>query len=185
MPRSIIRIAIVILCYLNTDLVLANALVSENSFENWTVRCESAGSGQQTDCILLQNMVLKTGGEPILEFAVGYAPEDGVPTVILSLPLGISLPPGISIQIDEGDTTSFPIERCEPDGCRAGMKLREATIEQLKRADHLNITFHDNQRQPISVRLSLDGFAAGFKTLSVGTQRRRFRGGLQGPARLK
>ena len=169
MQKLIAHLAIVIFCCLGSGVLSAENIVSENSFGNWTVRCESNQKESDTDCIILQSIVLKTGGDPILEFAVGYAPEDGVPTVIISLPLGISLPPGITIQIDDGDVASFPIERCEPNGCRAGMKLREATLAQLKTSVQVNITFHDNQRQPVSVPLLLEGFAEGFKTLSVRT----------------
>ena len=74
--------------------------------------------------------------------------------------------PGVSIQNDDGNKANFPVERCEPDGCRAGMKLRDATIEQLIAGNRLTITFHDGERQPITVPLSLDGFGESYRDLS-------------------
>ena len=144
----------------------SHSAVTETTHGSWTVRCDSPDESEEHECIMFQNLVLKTGGQPVLHFAIGIAPADNTPTVILSLPLGISLPPGISIQIDDGNKANFPVERCEPDGCRAGMKLRDATIEQLIAGNRLTITFHDGERQPITVPLSLDGFGESYRDLS-------------------
>jgi invasion protein IalB len=161
--------------YLVTAAVLAfaagaDAGITQNMHGSWTVRCEFPDEGDTHDCIMFQNLVLKTGGQPVLHFAVGIAPDDQTPTVIVSLPLGISLPPGITIQIDDGKKANFPVERCQPEGCRAGMKLREATIDQLTAGTQLTITFHDGERKPITVPLSLDGFAESFQALKEGNR---------------
>ena len=139
--------------------------ISESHHGFWTLRCEATGENLTPGCIMFQNLVLKTGGQPVLQFAIGIKPGGGPPTVLLSLPLGIALPPGVTIRIDDGKAANFPVERCEPDGCQAGMKLRDATIDQLRRGHSLEITFFDGQRQPIRMPLSLDGFSSGFEAL--------------------
>lgn len=156
-------------------LVLALALLSgvlpaapaEQTFGAWTLRCEGLPDASGRECIMFQNLVLRTGGQTVLQFAVGLAPTDGTPTVVLSLPLGIALPPGVTIRIDEGKEAKFPVERCEPDGCRAGMKLRPATVSQLGAGQKLTITFFDGERQPIAMPLSLDGFNAAYHALEA------------------
>ena len=114
---------------------------------------------------MVQNLLLKAGGQPVLQFSIGMAPGDGTPTALISLPLGISLPPGISLRIDEGDTANFPVERCEPDGCQAGMHLRKETIQRLAAGMQMEITFYDGERQPITMPLSLQGFGTAFKAM--------------------
>ena len=141
--------------------------VSEDTFEAWTLRCERPEKNAVRSCIMLQNLVLQAGGHTILQFSIGIPPNEKTPTVLISLPLGISLPPGISIRIDDGDTRNFPVERCEPDGCRAGLKLRAQTVEQLRRGAQLEITFFDNQRQPITMPLSLTGFSSAYAALEA------------------
>ncbi len=136
---------------------------TQRIFGSWTLRC---ASDTQSGCMMFQNLVLKTGGQPVLQFGIGIAPDDGVPTVLVSLPLGIALPPGIAIRIDQGTPATFPVERCEPDGCRAGMKLRDSTIKQLSQGQQLHVTFHDGARKPINVLLSLDGFSAAYQALA-------------------
>ena len=140
---------------------------TEQIFGSWTLRCSATASAGETqrECMMFQNLVLKTGGQPVLQFGIGMAPPDNLPTVLVSLPLGISLPPGITIQIDSGSPATFPVERCEPDGCRAGIKLRDATVQQLSQGKQLHVTFYDGARKPLKVPLSLDGFGAAFKAL--------------------
>lgn len=139
--------------------------VSEDAYGSWTLRCEDARESRSQACIMFQNLVLRAGGQPVLQFAIGIAPDADTPTVLLSLPLGIALPPGVTMQIDERAPATFPVERCEPDGCRAGMRLRSVTVAQLSAGRQLTITFYDGERQPIRVPLSLDGFDAAFAAL--------------------
>ena len=103
----------------------------EAAYGAWTVRCEQADGDAAPECIMQQNLVLRTGGQPVLQFTLGLAPNDAQPTVLLKLPLGIYLPPGITLRIDAGPPATFPVERCDPDGCQAVMKMRPATLAAL------------------------------------------------------
>ena len=140
---------------------------TQQIFGSWTLRCSAAAGAVKRDCMMFQNLVLKTGGQPVLQFGIGMTPAGSPPTVLVSLPLGIALPPGITIQIDDSTPATFPVERCEPDGCRAGMKLRENTVNQLAQGRQLHVTFYDGARNPLKVSLSLDGFAAAYQALAA------------------
>jgi len=152
-------------------LALSDALdtaqaTDETAYGAWTVRCEEVDSDGQPDCIMYQNLVMRTGGQPVLQISVGFAPPDNQPTVVLNLPLGIYLPPGIGIRIDDTPPARFPVERCDPDGCQAVMKLRDTTVAQLRGGRKLEIEFHDGERQPLEMPLSLDGFGAAFDAVA-------------------
>lgn len=134
-------------------------------FGNWTAKCEASRGKVQGGCFIYQNLVLREGGQRVLQFAVGYVATTDAPIALLSLPLGISLPPGVSIRIGDAPPTRVIVERCEPNGCRAGLKLSEALLQQLRAGTQLTVTFHDAERRPIEVPLSLDGFDAGLKAL--------------------
>jgi invasion protein IalB len=139
----------------------------ESEFGAWTLRCEQADADAASECILQQYLVLRTGGQPVLQFTLGLAPDDGQPTVLLKLPLGIYLPPGITLRIDDGAPATFPVERCDPDGCQAVMKLREATLANLRAGRRFTITFHDAERRALDMPLSLDGFGAAYDALQA------------------
>ncbi len=135
------------------------------NYGNWTAKCEEPHEDRQGGCFIFQNLVLREGGQRVLQVAIGYVPKTTEPIALISLPLGISLPPGVSIELANGQPIRFPVERCEPNGCRAGLKLKEDFLAALRHAETLTVRFHDAQRQPIEVPLSLSGFAAGLEAL--------------------
>jgi len=139
--------------------------VNGKSYENWTVRCEMPKGSKQEQCFIFQNLVLKKGGQRVLHVAIGYIKGRPDPVALITMPLGISLPPGGSIVIDDGDPIRFQIERCEPAGCRAGMTLKDKLLTAFKKGIKATVTFMDASRRPINVPLSLKGFTAGLKAL--------------------
>ncbi len=110
--------------------------------------------------------MLREGGQRVLQIAIGYVPNSKEPIALLSLPLGISLPPGVSIEIKPQAPLRFPVERCEPTGCRAGLKLKRAFVNELAKSEQMTVRFHDAQRLPIEVPLSLKGLAEGLEDLA-------------------
>ena len=143
----------------------ADAIKDGDSFGNWLVRCGPQENGPEKGCFLFQNVVLKEGGQRVLQVAVGFVGEAPEPIALLSLPLGISLPPGAKMSIDGEKQYQLQIERCEVNGCRAGLKLPQNLIERFQLGSSLSVQFHDAQRRPIEVPLSLDGFREGYQAL--------------------
>ncbi len=82
-----------------------------DAFGSWRVSCETAADSHRRGCFIVQNLVLREGGQRVLQIAVGYVEQTPDPIALLSLPLGISLPPGASIRIDEHEAKRIPIER--------------------------------------------------------------------------
>jgi invasion protein IalB len=145
-------------------------VAAERNFGSWTAKCENAGDAgpHAGGCFIFQNLVLRAGGQRVLQIAIGYVPGTDEPIALLSLPLGISLPPGVSIEAAGGGPLRFPVERCEPNGCRAGLRLKPDFLAELLAADTLTVRFHDAQRQPIEVPLGVSGLGAGLQALKSG-----------------
>ncbi len=137
-------------------------------FDNWAIRCEKPGEGDPSKievCYAFQNVVTKEKNQRVLNVAVGYAPKIDVPVALITLPLGIALPPGASLTLDDGQPIRFPIERCEPNGCRAGLKLEKDLLDRLTKANKVQISFHDGAHRPVNIPLSMKGFGDAFQTL--------------------
>lgn len=145
----------------------ADTIKDGDSFGNWLVRCGPQENSPEKGCFLFQNVVLKEGGQRVLQVAVGFVGETPEPIALLSLPLGISLPPGAKMSIDGDKQYQLQIERCEVNGCRAGLKLPQNLIERFQLGSSLSVQFHDAQRRPIEVPLSLDGFKEGYEALTA------------------
>ncbi len=135
------------------------------TFEDWTARCEQAPGANLERCFIFQNLVLKESGKRLVHMAVGYLAANGQAAAVITMPLGISLPPGASISVDGGAPRSIVIERCDNDGCVGAVTLSEQLVADLKRGREARISFHDGTGRRIAVPLSLLGFTAGINSL--------------------
>ena len=137
------------------------------TYGSWNLRCEPVPEGENDEdqCFIFQNLVLKQGGQRVFNMAVGYIANAEQPIALVTLPLGISLPPGATLTIDGDHEVRFPIERCMPAGCRAGVALTPALVAALTSGTEASVSFFDGSRQPVSVSLSLDGFSAALEAL--------------------
>ena len=135
------------------------------SFRDWTARCEQPTGSTVERCFIFQNLVLKDTGERLVHVAIGHLEPSGRAAAIVTLPLGISLPPGAAISIDGGEPVRFPVERCDMNGCVGALELDDRLIAAMKGGREARITFHDGTRRAIAVPVSLMGFTAGFDSL--------------------
>jgi len=135
-------------------------------FKDWTARCEQAPGTPLERCFIFQNLVLKENGQRLVHMAVGHLAADGQAVAVITMPLGISLPPGASISVDEAAAQNIVIERCDANGCVGAVALSDQVVAALKRGREARIIFHDASRRPIAVPVSLLGFTAGFNALN-------------------
>lgn len=164
LPSTALRriLAVVLLATLPP---LAHPAKSGDTFRDWTVQCESAQKGTAQTCYIFQNLLLKQGQKRLLHMAVGYLAKSGKPAAFFTLPLGVSLPGGVSLSVDDGPPQRFRYERCEADGCLAPLILGDDLIRALKAGRQARVAFFDASRREISVPVSLLGFTAGYDTL--------------------
>ncbi len=134
------------------------------AFKDWRLHCETPKGADKQVCYLYETLAIKDRG-PVLNVAIGYAKNQKVPVAIFTTPLGISLPPGISLQVDEGEPVRFPVEICVNGGCKALLAVKDEILSTLKIGKEAKVTFHDAARRPVTLPVSLQGFTAGFKAL--------------------
>ncbi len=134
------------------------------TFKDWGLRCRESPPDRVT-CYLFQNILLKQGRQRIFHVAVGHIDDQEQPIAVLTSPLGTYLPPGVALQIDDGEPMRVPFEQCNADGCHATLPIAPATLEALKRGALMNVAIYDGARRPLEFPVSLAGFTAGFRAL--------------------
>ena len=127
----------VLLLAIFLSTLTASTAAELSSESPWTIRCETVSSHQHNSCIMYQEILLKKDGLPVLQFSIGLAEVGQDPIVLVTLPLGIYLPTGVSLMIDEQEKVNFPIERCDPDGCHMLVTLTDDRVDTLKNAREL------------------------------------------------
>jgi invasion protein IalB len=145
---------------------VASVAAETTTFEHWSLECGEPHPGRSS-CSLFQNVVLapEQGGGRVMRVTIGLIDGEQTPLALFVLPLGISLPPGVELEVPGIDAVRFPVERCEPSGCGGGLRLDNELLAALGSADHAVVRFRDSQREPVELQLSLKGFAAGVEAL--------------------
>jgi len=132
-------------------------------FQDWRLRCEAPTEQRPEFCEMRQRIVDQDGNRVVLA-AVGRLPNIDRPGLLFILPLGISLPPGTFLKIDQAEEQPVPVERCEQQGCRIELVLDDELLSRLKAGTRATVSFYiydrQGQRPRVDVPISLLGFSA-------------------------
>lgn len=145
------------------------AAANGKKFKDWQVRCETYKDKEKKNfdqCHIFQAWHHKTQKVLILHMAIAYPPANPARAVaVMTMPLGIYLPAGAKIRVDEGVSRNLAFERCEPVGCKAGFSVEGAILKEFKKGLDAYITFSDMRRKALTIKVSLRGFSAAMKAL--------------------
>jgi invasion protein IalB len=134
-------------------------------FEDWTLRCQPASDTRARSCRLNQQVVATGSGKPVLQFAVGRFGPEKILGAVIFVPIGVRLPPGLGIQVDEQPLHVFPFEICDPQTCQARAVLEGELLKDFKAGLIGHVKFQNAANREISVPISLKGFTAALRTL--------------------
>jgi invasion protein IalB len=127
----------------------------------WAARCVSEGRHGPMECMVEQSAVLTQTGQMVVQFSVRVV-SNGPPNVVAQLPLGLNIPVGVRLQVDENKTDDFQIQTCEARGCIIAAPLTADLLAAMKTGTQLKVIFQNLNRENLSIPLTLDGFAEAF-----------------------
>jgi invasion protein IalB len=84
------------------------------------------------------------------------------PTLLVQMPLGLHLPGGLTLKVDQGQPLVLEIQSCDPNGCYAGTAIDAALLSGLKAGNTLHATVQSLARETIDVPVPLAGFSAAY-----------------------
>ena len=147
----------------------AYAITDGQVYGDWRAKCVEAGnSGQQrSSCHIFQDLLQKDTGKRVLHLAIGRLPDKQPLAIIITLPLGISLPPGLKILIDGQYQRQEALHACFANGCQAAFELEPVWLNRLTRGKQAEVIFHNIHNKPISIPVSLKGIGAALKELQT------------------
>ena len=80
----------------------------------------------------------------------------------ITVSTGRMVPPGIGMQIDDGQTRKLDYVMCLPDRCIAEVPLNDELVNSFKRGSELTLTSVNFQNQPNPLKMTLAGFTGAF-----------------------
>ena len=134
------------------------------TFKDWTVACEKLPTSGEEICNIFQN-VTNDSGKVVMQFVVGYQPKSEQVQALITLPLGVMLPPGIELAAGTAKPFRVPYSVCVQNGCVAITKLDDEVIKGMQAGSKGSVKFAAARHQVVEVPVSLNGFTAAFKSL--------------------
>ena len=135
----------------------------------WSVVCAEANNPQT--CRIQQNLFVEKTVQgkqervgQLLSLTVLYAGETTRSTfLVIRLPLGVDLRPGMVLRIDTGDEITAPYLRCTKDGCAVQVPLTAQLVALMKKGLKLQVGFRPfGSSKTVVVDASLTGFTKAF-----------------------
>jgi invasion protein IalB len=80
-------------------------------------------------------------------------------------PLGVLLPAGLGLKIDDTDVGRAGFVRCLPSGCVAEVVMDDKLIEQMSAGQSATFIIFNTPEEGIGIPLTLAGFRDGFARL--------------------
>ena len=95
-------------------------------YGDWALSCRQLKADGPERCVLFQDILWQTGGKRILNVSITRTAKDKPFVAAVATPLGILLPAGLTLNIDEKELVRFPLRLCNINGCRGQFPLSEA-----------------------------------------------------------
>ncbi len=134
-------------------------------FGDWQKRCETPAGATEEQCAIVQNVA--ADDRPNVTLLVIILPTADNDSMLMRVvaPLGVLLPAGLGLLIDDEDVGRAGFVRCLSTGCVAEVVMDDDLIAQLGTGDEATFIVFQTPEEGIGIPVSLDGFAEGFDSI--------------------
>jgi len=132
---------------------------------DWQIRCDTPPGAQSEQCALIQSVTAEDRPNVGLTVIVLKTADQKSRLMRVLAPLGVLLPSGLGLKIDQTDVGRAGFVRCLPNGCVAEVVMDDKLVGQLKSGQLATFIIFQTPEEGIGIPLSLSGFGAGFDKL--------------------
>lgn len=132
---------------------------------DWQVVCKPPPPGAKNEvCALVQSVTAEDRNNVGLTIYFQKF-STGVQVLRVFAPLGVLLPPGVGLKIDDIDVGHAPFHRCQSFACYAQVTVDEALFGKLKTGKTAIFIIFQTEEAGIGIPISLAGFGEAIAAL--------------------
>lgn len=135
------------------------------TYEDWQLRCETPAGAKAEQCALVQYVAAEDRPNLSLVVITLKTADNRGYLLRVVAPLGILLPAGLGLKIDQADIGRAGFVRCLTTGCVAEVVMDDGLIRQLRAGQQATFIVFQTAEEGVGIPLSLKGFDAGFGEL--------------------
>jgi invasion protein IalB len=139
---------------------------------DWQLRCDTPPGAQAEQCALIQSVTAEDRPNVGLTVIVLRTADQKSRLMRVLAPLGVLLPSGLGLKIDDADIGRAGFVRCLPNGCVAEVVMDETLVGQLRNGKSATFIIFQTPEEGIGIPVSLNGFGEGFEKLPGSSVRR-------------
>ena len=133
--------------------------------DDWQIRCETPPGSQAEQCALFQSVVAEDRVNVGLQIIVLKTADQKARLMRVQAPLGVLLPAGLGLKIDNTDIGRAGFVRCLPRGCYAEVVMDDNLLKQMRSGTNATFFIFQTPEEGIGFPVSLKGFGPGFDKL--------------------
>ena len=132
---------------------------------DWQVRCDTPPGAQGEQCALIQSVTAEDRANVGLTVIVLKTADQKSRLMRVVAPMGVLLPSGLGLKIDQEDVGRAGFVRCLPNGCVAEVVMDETLIKQMRTGETATFIIFQTPEEGIGFPMSLKGFGEGYDKL--------------------
>jgi invasion protein IalB len=132
---------------------------------DWQMRCDTPPGSTGDQCALIQNVTAADRENVGLSVIILKTADKQARILRVLAPLGVLLPSGLGLRVDNADIGRAGFVRCLPNGCIAEVILEEDLLSKLQAGSQATFIIFQTPEEGIGIPISLNGFSAGFDAL--------------------
>src|ERR1700681_3700470 len=132
---------------------------------DWQIRCETPPGAQSEQCALFQSVVAEDRANVGITVLVLKTADQKSRLMRVQVPLGVLLPAGLGLKIDQVDVGRAGFVRCLPRGCYAEVMMDDTLIGKMKTGQTATFFIFQTPEEGIGFPMGLKGFGEGYDKL--------------------
>ena len=154
----------VVLAGLGAERATAQGAV-KSVHKDWQIRCDTPPGAKAEQCALIQSVSAEDRANVGLTVIVLKTADLKSRLMRVVAPLGVLLPSGLGLKIDNVDIGRAGFVRCLPNGCIAEVVMDDALIGKLRTGKTATFIIFQTPEEGIGFPMSLKGFGEGYDKL--------------------
>ena len=133
--------------------------------KDWQIRCDTPPGAKAEQCALIQSVTAEDRANIGLTVIVLKTADQKSKLMRVVAPLGVLLPSGLGLKIDNADVGRAGFVRCLPNGCIAEVVMDDELIKKLRTGKTSTFIIFQKPEEGIGFPMSLAGFGEGYDKL--------------------
>ena len=132
---------------------------------DWVTRCETPPGAAHEQCAVVLSVVDQDRPNLILVVIVLNTADRKARLMRVIAPLGVLLPPGVTLRIDNAEAGRLSFLQCLPNGCIAQLAMDESLVDKLKNGKTATLGVFQTPEEGVGVQAPLAGFKEAYEQL--------------------